>query len=66
MIKVKVVKDDSGHYYIIPNESYKEFITDQSNTEMVDNGLFDDKWGHFRTNGDLNLVQLYIYEGGEQ
>jgi len=26
---------------------------------MIDSGQFDDKWGKYRTGGDLNLVQLY-------
>jgi hypothetical protein len=27
---------------------------------MADSGEFDNKWGKYRTGGDLNLVPLYI------
>ena len=59
MIKVKILQDDSGHWYIIPNELYDEFCLDEQNEEMIYDGEFDEKWGKYRTGGDLNLVQLY-------
>jgi hypothetical protein len=59
MKKVKATRDDSGHWYIIPNELYDEFCLDEENEEMIDDGEFDKKWGKYRTGGDLNLVQLY-------
>jgi hypothetical protein len=59
MKKVKAVKDDSGHWYVIPNDLYEEFIKDEQNEDMVDNGKFDEKYGKYMTGGDLNLIQLY-------
>lgn len=60
--KVKVTQDDSGHWYLIPNELYGEF---NSLCEKADNGDYDamnevyDKFGIYRTGGDLNNIQLY-------
>lgn len=57
--KVKAIKDESGHWYIIPNELVKEFHKDESNEDMIDSGEFGNKWGGYMTGGGLNLVQLY-------
>lgn len=57
MIKVKAVQDDNGHWFVIPNNKYEEFIQDLNNEDMV--YKFEYKWGKWRTGGDLNLVQLY-------
>ena len=35
MQKVKATRDDSGHWYIIPNELYDEFCLDEQNEEMI-------------------------------
>jgi hypothetical protein len=60
MKKVKAVRDDSGHWYVIPNElCIIEFFKDLNNEDMVDSGQFDEKYGKYMTGGDLNLVQLY-------
>jgi len=59
-IKVKAVTDDSGHWYLIPNELEDDFDRDLQDEEMVDSGAFDDKYGQYATGGDLNLTQLYI------
>ena len=59
-VKVKAIKDESGHWYVIPNELLSDFIKDESNEDMVDSGEFDDKYGQYRTGGHLNLIQLYI------
>ena len=56
---VKAVKDDSGHWYVIPNDLYDQFNRDCENEDMADSGEFDDAYGQYRTGGDLNLVQLY-------
>lgn len=60
MKKVKVIKDDSGHWYIIPNEIAIDFYKDEEDEDFVDSGGFDNKYGQYRTGGSLNLVQLYI------
>jgi hypothetical protein len=57
--KVSAVQDDSSHWYIVPSESSKEFYENNENEQMNDTGDFDEKWGKYRTGGDLNLVQLY-------
>ena len=57
--KVKAIQDDSGHWYVIPNELGSDFNNDCENEDMCDSGEFDNKWGEYRTGGDLNLVQLY-------
>lgn len=57
--KVKAVQDESSHWYIIPLDSYQEFLNDANDYELCESGKFDDKWGKYRTGGDLNLVQLW-------
>lgn len=59
MQKVKAVTDDSGHWYIIPDELYQNFLKDLDNEDMIDSGEFGEKYGKYMTGGDLNLVQLY-------
>jgi len=58
-MEVKAWTDDSGHWYIIPNDIEDEFINDLADEEMVDSGQFDNKYGQYRTGGDLNNIQLY-------
>lgn len=57
--RVKAIKDEDGHWYVIPELLYYQFCVDLGNEEMVDSGDFDNKYGKYRTGGDLNLVQLY-------
>ena len=59
MVKVKAVRDDSGHWYVIPDELYQNFLKDLDNEDMADSGEFGEKYGKYMTGGDLNLVQLY-------
>ena len=59
MVKVKAIQDESGHWYVIPNNLLSEFRKDELNESMIDSGKFDDKWGKYMTGGDLNLIQLY-------
>lgn len=56
---VKAVQDESGHWYVVPVDLYSEFSKDELDEELVDSGEFDNKWGQYRTGGDLNLIQLY-------
>lgn len=60
MIKVKALKDDSGHWYLVPNDLAEAFYFDLQDENMVDTGDFDEKYGKYRTGGDINLTQLYI------
>jgi len=59
MKKVKAVEDESGHWYVLPNELIASFWKDMENHDFVDSGKFDSKYGEYMTGGDLNLVQLY-------
>jgi hypothetical protein len=57
--KVKVVQDESGHWYVLPNELLDSFYNEEGNEEFVDSGGFDDKYGKYMTGGALNLIQLF-------
>lgn len=57
--KVKAIQDESSHWYVIPEELLPSFRIDEQDEDMIDSGRFDDKWGKYRTGGDLNLVQLW-------
>ena len=57
--KVKAIKDESGHWYVIPASLLPFFRIDEQDEDMIDSGQFDQKWGKYRTGGDLNLVQLW-------
>ena len=59
LIKVNAAQDDSGHWYVIPIELYDEFLKEGEIEDFVDSGGFDNKYGKYRTGGDLNLIQLY-------
>lgn len=59
MEKVKAIQDESNHWYVIPNDLLNDFRKDEQDESMIDSGEFDDKWGKYRTGGDLNLVQLW-------
>lgn len=59
MTKVKAVQDDSGHWYVLPNELLKDFYKDEQDEDFVDSGDFDNKYSKYRTGGDLNIIQLY-------
>ena len=58
--EVVAIQDDSGHWYVIPKELKNDFYIDGDDEDFVDSGKFDNKYGEYRTGGDLNLVQLYI------
>lgn len=68
-IAVKALKDDDGHWYIIPEDFYGTWLQIISDLEKVEEhsdeyySLQDEFNSHFekyRTEGDLNLKQLYI------
>ncbi len=56
MKRVYVTQDDSGHWYVIPYELKEQFNYDLENEDED----FDDKYGQYRTGGDINLIELYI------
>lgn len=70
--KVVAVQDESSHWYVIPFDLKEEFdkLSDDvynayNNVDVKEAVLinletsFHDKFGKFRTGGDLNNVQLY-------
>lgn len=61
-------KDDSGHWYVIPMSLKESFEQDsEAINSLPENSdewyesidAFEAKFGHYRTGGDLNLMQLY-------
>ena len=57
--KVKAVQDNDSHWYIIPNYLMEEFESDLLNEDLEESGEFGEKYEQYRTNGDLNNIQLY-------
>jgi hypothetical protein len=63
---VVAMRDDSGHWYVIPKELQSEFSKliemslnyDDAASEQAELE-FTDKFSKYRTGGDLNNVQLY-------
>lgn len=65
MKAVKALRDDDGHWYIVPNDEANEFmklfddiIANDYDCDLIDK--FEEKFSKYRTGGDLNNVQLYI------
>ena len=63
--KVKVVQDDDGHWYVIPEEMYKEF-NEKLNYLIRTNYVvsykleeFEDVFNKYMLDGDINSTQLY-------
>lgn len=57
--KVYAVTDESGHWYVIPFELKDQFFKDDENGEVDEWESFNEKYSHYMTGGDLNLIQLY-------
>ena len=57
--KVKAVQDNDSHWYILPNYLLEEFESDLLNEELQESGEFGEKYEQYKTNGDLNNIQLY-------
>lgn len=55
--RVYVTQDESGHWYTIPYNLKEEF---ELYYYIEDFNMFDEKYGKYRTNGDINNVQLFI------
>lgn len=63
MIAVQALKDDSSHWYIVPNDEVDEFKSLLDKAEQGDFEAEDEfisKFSKYMTGGDLNNVQLYI------
>ncbi len=61
MIEVKLLKDDDGHWYLVPNELSEQFFEDLDHEEFCDSGGFDEKYKKYRI-GNVNSIQLFINE----
>jgi hypothetical protein len=57
--KVRAVRDDSSHWYVIPEEQAEAFYHDIDTSRSLKFLDFDERWGKYRTGGDVNNVQLY-------
>lgn len=65
LVKVHAVQDDSGHWYVIPDDKKDEYTRRMN--EMYEDGFqnydliqaFDNDFGKYQTGGDLNNTQLY-------
>lgn len=62
--RVYVVQDDDGDWYVIPFEEKERFhlclnelITSEYDLDLLE--VWEEEFGHYRTGGDLNLVELY-------
>jgi hypothetical protein len=56
--KVHAIKDDDGHWYVIPTEMIVEFHNLLNDGERTEDE-FIEKFNRYRTGGDLNNIQLY-------
>lgn len=66
-INIKLLQDDSSHWYIIPQEVVDDFENQMNYIyDHDDDGIediineFDNKFGKYRTGGDINNYQLCI------
>jgi len=65
---VKAVRDESGHWYVIPDRLYEKFNflseqidLDEENYDLIDE--FEMMFNRYRTGGDLNNIQLWAKLG---
>lgn len=56
--KVHAIKDDDGHWYVIPSEKEVEFHNLLNGGERTEDE-FIEKFSQYMTGGDLNNIQLY-------
>lgn len=58
--KVTATRDNDGHWFIIPSEQLQLFREGLHDAEKIDDyGAFEESFSKYRTNGDLNNIQLY-------
>ena len=61
LTEVVLMQDYSGHWYVLPSDLQDEFVNNCSDELFVDCGLFDDKYGRYRTGGGPNRgPKLYV------
>ena len=64
--QVKVVSDDNGHWYVIPNSLIDDFEKDLLNEELCKSGEFSEKYELYATGDCINNVQLFAEVKNEQ
>ena len=67
MIKVTALKDESGHWYLVPSELRYDFIILLDRCTIEDSSIqyeyereFIHKFSKYMIGGDINNIQLYI------
>lgn len=58
LTKVHAIRDDDGHWYVIPVELTVEFHNLLNGCERTEDE-FIGKFSRYMTGGDLNNIQLY-------
>lgn len=58
LTRVNAIKDDDGHWYVIPIELSVEFHNLLNGGERTEDE-FIEKFSKYMTGGDLNNIQLY-------
>lgn len=66
LIKVKALQDNDSHWYVVPNVAAEDFnelcermsVEDEFTSTAEE--IFLERFSQYKTEGDLNLVQLYI------
>lgn len=56
---VKAVQDNDGRWYVIPAIMGFSFYMDLQDEDVVESGQFSKRWGRYKTDGDLNSVELW-------
>ena len=57
--KVKALQSENCDWFVIPLELEDEFNKDLEDNDLIESGNFDVKYSAYRTDGDLNNIQLY-------
>lgn len=64
-IKAKALTDESGHWYVVPNEEedlFRELQERANDGDHEAEQLFEETFSGYQTGGDLNNKQLYIHK----
>lgn len=59
MQPVRAVQDQDSHWYVIPKELFGLFYAMEENGKLDEWESFNEKFSEYRTDGDLNLIQLF-------
>ena len=62
-VKVKAMRDEASHWYLVPEEEVETFRELSEKAEMGDHEaetLFIESFSQYITGGDLNNTPLYV------